>query len=119
VYHYKTTPSTTLQTMSHTVLTSGRHKQQNSNTLFNQWSGTLEVYWETMMSKAVQRKCNPSNKINPSTNNKKTSGLSAHRKGQKNEHEDGNAAEDEYQKPVQVQRMKSGSSFIDAKFIFK
>ncbi len=105
--------------MSHTVLKSGKQKQQNSNTLFDQWSGTLEVYWEMMMSKAVQRKCNPSNKINPSTNKKKTGGLSAHRTVEKNVHENDNAFDDEYQKPVQIQRMKSGSSFIDAKFIFK
>jgi hypothetical protein len=103
--------------MSHTVLKTG--KGQSSNTLFDQWSGTLEVYWEMMMSKAVQRKCHPSNKVNPSTKKKKTGGVSSHRAAEQDECEDEFAMNEEYQKPVQVQRMKSGSNFIDAKFIFK
>ena len=122
VYYYKTAPPTTLQTMSHTVLKPGPQKQKNNNTLYDQWSGALEVYWETMMSRAVQRKCSPSNKVNPSLmGKKKMNGISALRTDSKFDYEDDLAvsADEEYQKPVQVQRMKSGSSFIDAKFIFK
>ena len=109
--------------MSHSVLKQ-HSPNANDNTLFNQLSGTLEVYWEMAMSKAKhQFKGRQWNKIKPVLQGDRKDSASS--RGAE-PHSDQEAEDDENDTRAQMQptHIKGAKSigklnFIDAKIIFK
>jgi hypothetical protein len=123
VQQYKTGPAPSHQNMSHSVLKQ-HSPNANDNTLFNQLSGTLEVYWEMAMSKAKhQFKGRQWNKIKPVLHgNRKdsTSSREAEPHSDQEAEDEGNDVRAQMQ-PTHIKGAKSIGklNFIDAKIIFK